>query len=50
MRPGSLSEEQEAQRDAYRRRLANVTASAETDGFLSALRAQSEVQVFEDRL
>jgi peptidyl-prolyl cis-trans isomerase D len=48
--PGALSEEEAARRDAYRRRLANVTASSETQAFLRMLRAQSEVQVFEERL
>lgn len=50
VRPGSLSEEEAARRDGFRRRLANVTASIETQAFLSMLRAQSEIQVFEDRL
>lgn len=50
VKPGSLSEEEEVRRDAYRRRLANVTASSESQAFLRMLRAQSDIQVFEDRL
>jgi hypothetical protein len=50
VRPGSLNEEEEGRREAYRRRLANVTASSETQAFLRLLRSQSEIQVFEDRL
>ena len=50
VRSGTLSEEEEVRREAFRRRLANVSASAETQAFLSMLRAQSEIQVFEERL
>lgn len=50
VRPGSLSGDESARREAFQRRLANVTSSSETQGFLSMLRAQSEIQVFEDRL
>jgi len=48
--PGSLSEEEAARRSAYQSRLANVSASSETQAFLRMLRSQSDVQVFEDRL
>jgi len=50
VKPGELSEEEEARRESYRQRLANVTASVETQRFLRMLREQSEIQVFEDRL
>jgi peptidyl-prolyl cis-trans isomerase D len=50
VRAGSLSEEEAALRDSFRQRLANVRASSETQAFLTALRDQSEIQVFEDRL
>lgn len=50
VKPGSLSEEEQARRDSYRRRLANVRASIETQAFLRMLREQSEIRVFEDRL
>ena len=50
VKPGELSEEEEARRESYRQRLANVMASVESQGFLRMLREQSEIQVFEDRL
>ena len=50
VRPGSLSEEEVPLRDSYRRNLANVTASSETQAFMGLLREQSVIQVFEDRL
>ncbi|HKJ16446.1 MAG TPA: SurA N-terminal domain-containing protein [Xanthomonadales bacterium] len=50
VRPGALSEEEEARRDSFRQRIANVRASSETQAFLTALRNQSQVQVFEDRI
>ncbi len=50
VRPGTLSEEEQARREGFRQRIANVRASSETQAFLAALRDQSEIQVFEDRL
>lgn len=50
VRAGALTEEQEALRNSYRQRIANVRASSETQAFLSVLREQSEIQVFEDRI
>ena len=47
---GSLTEEESARRDAYKRRLANAFASNEALSFIRVLRSQSDVQVFEDRL
>ena len=48
--PGVLTEEEATRRDSYRRRLANVSASSETQAFLDLLREQSTIEVFEDRL
>jgi peptidyl-prolyl cis-trans isomerase D len=50
VKPGSLTEEEQAQRENYRRRLANVTASSESQAFLRMLRTQSRIEVYEDRL
>ena len=50
VKPGELGEEEEARRESYRQRLANVMASVESQGFLRMLREQSVIQVFEDRL
>lgn len=50
VKPGELSEEEEARRESYRQRLANVMASVESQAFLRMLREQSDIRVFEDRL
>lgn len=50
VRPGALTEEEEPRRNSYRQRLANVAASSEMEAFMEALRAQSDIQVFEDRM
>ena len=50
VRPGTLSEEEEPRRESYRRRLANVASSIESQAFLHLLRERSEILVFEDRL
>jgi peptidyl-prolyl cis-trans isomerase D len=47
---GQLSTEDEARREAYSRRIASASATDETWGFLQMLRAQSTIEVFEDRL
>lgn len=47
---GELGEDDELRRLSYERRITNGSASAETLGFVRMLRAQSNVEVFEDRL
>ena len=47
---GAFVEDNERQRLAYNRQIANASASAEAYGFLRMLRAQSTIEVFEDRL
>ncbi|MDT8320253.1 MAG: SurA N-terminal domain-containing protein [Xanthomonadales bacterium] len=47
---GDLAELDEATKQSYRRRIYNATANEEAYGFVRMLRAQSEIQVFEDRL
>jgi peptidyl-prolyl cis-trans isomerase D len=48
--PGAIATEDGARRQAYSRRIASASATGETWGFLQMLRAQSEIQVFEERL
>ena len=45
-----VATDDEARRQAYSRRIASASGTDETWGFLQMLRAQSEIQVFEDRL
>jgi peptidyl-prolyl cis-trans isomerase D len=47
---GSLGEEDALRKATYQRRIANASASAEAVGFLRMLRAQSTIEVFEERL
>jgi len=47
---GELSDEDALRKQAYARRIANASANTEMSGFLRLLRAQSEIEVFEDRL
>jgi peptidyl-prolyl cis-trans isomerase D len=47
---GALTEEDAIRRVNYERRIANASASAEALGFLRMLRANSTIEVFEDRL
>jgi peptidyl-prolyl cis-trans isomerase D len=47
---GELTEEEAMKRENYKRRLDNTSASAEIWAFLRMLRAQSEIQIYEDRL
>jgi peptidyl-prolyl cis-trans isomerase D len=47
---GAFIEENEGHALAYNRRISNASASEETYGFLRMLRAQSTIEVFEDRL
>ena len=47
---GALSEEDVLRKQGYQRRVANGSASAEAMGFLRMLRAQSTIEVYEDRL
>jgi len=47
---GVISEEDAFLAQAYKRRIGNATASAEAIAFLRMLRAQSTIEVFEDRL
>ena len=47
---GAVATDDEARRQAYSRRIASASGTDETWGFLQMLRAQSEIQVFEDRL
>jgi peptidyl-prolyl cis-trans isomerase D len=50
VKQGELSEEDAPRKAAYQRRIANASANTEILGFVKMLRAQSEIQVFEDRL
>lgn len=47
---GELSDDDQLREQAYTRRITNASASEETFGFLRMLRAQSTVEVHEDRL
>jgi peptidyl-prolyl cis-trans isomerase D len=47
---GEISEEDALRTQAYSRRIESATASAETLAFMRMLRAQSTIEVFEDRL
>lgn len=47
---GELDPEDTARMQAYTRRIAAASATDETMGFLQMLRAQSNIEVFEDRL
>ena len=47
---GTLGEEDALRKSGYQRRIANASASAESVGFLRMLRAQSTIEIFEDRL
>jgi peptidyl-prolyl cis-trans isomerase D len=47
---GSLGDEDELRKQAYERRISVASANEETLGFLRMLRAQSTVEVYEDRL
>jgi peptidyl-prolyl cis-trans isomerase D len=47
---GALSDEEAIRAQSYRRRIANASASEEAMGFLRMLRAQSTIEVYEDRL
>ena len=47
---GVLPEDDLIRAQTYRRRISNAAANAETVGFLKMLRAQSTIEVFEDRL
>ena len=47
---GEVPSGDDVRRQAYSRRIASASATDETWGFLQMLRAQSEIQVFEDRL
>jgi len=47
---GTLGDEDALRKAGYERRIANATASAEAMGFLRMLRAQSTIEIFEDRL
>ena len=49
VKQGELSEEDAPRKAAYQRRIANASANTEILGFVKMLRAQSEIQVFEDR-
>jgi hypothetical protein len=47
---GVLPEDDLIRAQTYRRRISNASANSETVGFLKMLRAQSTIEVFEDRL
>lgn len=47
---GTLSEEEAIRTQSYKRRIANASASEEAMGFLRMLRAQSTIEIYEDRL
>ena len=47
--PGELAEDDALRVQAYNRRIANASASTETQGFLEMLRRQSTIEVYEDR-
>jgi peptidyl-prolyl cis-trans isomerase D len=50
VRDGSLAEDDELRKQAYARRIASASATEEAQGFVRMLRAQSTVEVYEDRL
>jgi peptidyl-prolyl cis-trans isomerase D len=47
---GVLTDEDALRTQAYKRRIANASASEEAMGFLRLLRAQSTIEIYEDRL
>jgi len=47
---GTLGDEDALRKASYQRRIANASASAEAMGFLRMLRAQSTIEIYEDRL
>jgi hypothetical protein len=47
---GVLTDEDVLRTQAYKRRIANASASEEAMGFLRLLRAQSTIEIYEDRL
>ena len=47
---GSVSDEEAILAQTYKRRIANASASEEAMGFLRMLRAQSTIEIYEDRL
>jgi peptidyl-prolyl cis-trans isomerase D len=47
---GTLGEDDALRKAGYQRRIANASASAEALGFLRMLRAQSTIEIYEDRL
>ena len=50
VKDGELPEDDVVRNQSYARRIAAATASDEAMGFLQMLRAQSTIEVFEDRL
>jgi peptidyl-prolyl cis-trans isomerase D len=50
VRDGALSDEDVLRKQTYQRRIANGSASTEAMGFLRMLRAQSTIEIYEDRL
>jgi peptidyl-prolyl cis-trans isomerase D len=50
VKDGVLTDEDALRSQAYKRRIANATASEEAIGFLRLLRAQSTIEIYEDRL
>jgi len=47
---GTFADEEPARKTAYERRIATATSNEESMGFLRMLRAQSTIEVYEDRL
>ena len=47
---GTLTDEDAIRAQAYKRRIATGSASSEAMGFLRLLRAQSTIEIYEDRL
>jgi len=47
---GTLGDDDALRKAGYQRRISNATASAEAMGFLRMLRAQSTIEIYEDRL
>jgi len=47
---GTLGEDDALRKAGYQRRIANASASSEALGFLRMLRAQSTIEIYEDRL
>jgi peptidyl-prolyl cis-trans isomerase D len=50
VRDGEIEEGDEQRLEAFKRRIANASATAEVLGFIRMLRDQSTIEVFEDRL